>query len=88
MRVHTNQVNPYPQLDAMHSAQKAAAKREAARTRKRLFEVAPEVAGENEFEGVGGENGEAGARQQGQERHAVETNQAQTHEEKSISDWA
>jgi hypothetical protein len=45
MRVHQNQVNPNVQLDAMYAAQKAAAKREAERTRKKLFELSSELAG-------------------------------------------
>ena len=36
MHVHQNQINPNAQLDAMYTAQKAAAKREAERTRKAL----------------------------------------------------
>jgi hypothetical protein len=48
MRVHQNQVNPYAQLDAMHAAHKASAKREAERTRKKLFEIAAESAGEGD----------------------------------------
>ncbi len=50
MRVHMNQINANAQLDAMQAAQKAAAKREAARTRKKLMEFASEVAGEAEAE--------------------------------------
>ena len=46
MRVHQNQVNAYAQLDAMQAAQKAAAKRRAERTRKKLFDLASESAGE------------------------------------------
>jgi hypothetical protein len=40
MPVHNNQPNPYAQMDALHAAEKAAAKREAARTRKKLSEFA------------------------------------------------
>jgi hypothetical protein len=46
MRVHSNQVNPNAQLDAMYAAQKAAAKREAERTRKKLLEFGSKEAGE------------------------------------------
>ena len=48
MRVHANQIDPNIQLDAMYAAQKAAAKREVARTRKKLIESASELAGEVE----------------------------------------
>ncbi len=44
MRVHGNQINPYAQLDALYAAEKAAAKREAARTRKKLAEFASKLA--------------------------------------------
>jgi hypothetical protein len=48
MHVRANQINPNAQLDALYSAQKAAARREAARTRKKLSEFASELAGEAE----------------------------------------
>jgi hypothetical protein len=50
MHVHANPINQYAQLDALYSAQRAAAKREAARTRKKLSEFASELAGEAEAE--------------------------------------
>lgn len=46
MRVHNNPVNPYAQLDAMYAAQRAAAKREAANTRRKLMESASKLAGD------------------------------------------
>ncbi len=46
MHVHSSQINPNAQLDAMYSAQKAAAKQEAERTRKKLAEFASRLAGE------------------------------------------
>ncbi len=51
MHVHGNQINPNAQLDGMYAAQKAAAQKEAARTRKKLTEFASELAGEAELEG-------------------------------------
>lgn len=79
MHVHMNQVNPNAQLDAMYAAQKAAAKREAARTRKKLMEFAAEVEGEEEVEGGGvGAAGERGESPEEQEREA----------DGSLSDWA
>ncbi len=50
MRVHANQLNPYAQLDALHATQKAAAKREAAKTRKKLLESASALADESDSE--------------------------------------
>lgn len=46
MHVHANQINPNAQLDALYAAEKAAAEREAARTRKKLLEFASVLAGE------------------------------------------
>jgi hypothetical protein len=50
MHIHANQITPNTQLDALYSAQRAAAKREAANTRKKLSESASELAGEAEAE--------------------------------------
>jgi hypothetical protein len=50
MHIHPNQTNPNAQLDALYSAQKAEAKREAANTRKKLLEFASELAGESDSE--------------------------------------
>jgi hypothetical protein len=49
MHVHASQPNPYTQLDALRSAQRAAAKREAEEVRKELIESASELAGESDF---------------------------------------
>jgi len=46
MHIHANQINPNAQLDALYAAEKAAAQREAARTRKKLLEFASVLAGE------------------------------------------
>ena len=43
MHVHATQPNPYAQLDALRSAQKTAAKREAESVRKELLESASEL---------------------------------------------
>jgi hypothetical protein len=40
MHGHANQMNPNVQLDVLYAAEKAAAKQEAARTRKKLSEFA------------------------------------------------
>lgn len=87
MRVHPNQTNPNAQLDAMYAAQKAAAKREAARTRKKLTEFASALAGEAEIDGafrVTSEEreGESRDEQSSQQRHAEPDGDS------TISDWA
>jgi hypothetical protein len=48
MHGHANQMNPNAQLDVLYAAEKAAAKQEAARTRKKLSEFAPKLAGESD----------------------------------------
>jgi len=87
MRVHPNQVNPNAQLDAMYAAQKAEAKREAARTRKKLMEFAAELAGQAEVTDIvvtftPEENG-------GQDRREPDREQAEAKSnDSSLSDWA
>jgi hypothetical protein len=49
MHVHSTQPNPYAALDALRSAQKTAAKREAEMVRKELMESASEIAGDAEM---------------------------------------
>jgi len=49
MHVRATQPNPYAQLDALRSAQRAAAKREAEQVRKELLESASELADESDF---------------------------------------
>jgi hypothetical protein len=46
MHIHPNQINPNAQLDALYAAEKAAGKREAERTRKKLLEFASALGGE------------------------------------------
>ena len=46
MHVHASQINPCTQTDALYAAERAAAKRAAERTRKKLLELASEVGGE------------------------------------------
>jgi hypothetical protein len=50
MHVHANQVNPNAPADALYAAERAAAKRAAEGTRKKLLESASELAGEAESE--------------------------------------
>lgn len=49
MHVHASQPNPYAQVDALRSAQRAAAKCEAAQVHKELIESASELVGESDF---------------------------------------
>jgi hypothetical protein len=48
MHIHATQPNPYAALDALRSAQKTAATREAERVRQELMESASELAGQAE----------------------------------------
>src|SRR5271169_454065 len=50
MHVHANQVNPNTQTDALYAAERAAAKRAAEGTRRKLLEFASELAGVAESE--------------------------------------
>jgi hypothetical protein len=93
VHIRPSQVNPNIQLDAMYAAEKAAAKLEAERTRKKLMEVASKLAGESE-------SGDAsiveiGARDEsrdesGQREHPQKPkNEDDLHDaERSLSDWA
>jgi hypothetical protein len=95
MRVHQNQVNSNAQLDAMYAAQKAAAKRKAEQTRKKLFEFASELAGEVESEGcivkLNGREEPLDANKQrmpqARNRKKSEDSGSET-ADNSISDWA
>jgi hypothetical protein len=46
MHIHANQTNPNIQLNPLYAAEKAEAKRETERTRKKLMEFASVLAGE------------------------------------------
>jgi len=96
MHVHNNAINPNAQLDALSSAQRAEGKREAARVRKKLSELASELAGE-------ADSGEAcvvslQGRREAQEESKRQNQQGSGKKEKerlegegvdgSISDWA
>jgi hypothetical protein len=93
MHVHANQANPNIQLNTLYAAEKAEAKRETERTRKKLMEFASALAGES---------GDAcvvrlGAREESREQ-AKQQNQGSPkkpkegpdseHADHSISDWA
>ena len=95
MHVHPNQINPTIQTDALYAAERAAAKREAERTRKKLLEFASELAGE-------ADSGEAcvvrlGAREESQEQAKHQKPNARKKQkeptdtedaDRAISDWA
>jgi|HubBroStandDraft_1064217.scaffolds.fasta_scaffold86798_2 hypothetical protein len=98
MRVHTTQVNPYAQLDALHSAQKAAAKREAAKTRKKLMEGASMLSAESDYgedrvarasarEESQGQSGRQQAKDPGIRKSQTAT-AASNGADRSISEWA
>lgn len=79
MRVHQSQINLNAQLDAMYAAQKANAKREAERTRKKLLDFASIMAGEALSEShiaKFGEDSEGRGDQGHQQKH------------NTLSDWA
>jgi hypothetical protein len=89
MRVHANQINAYAQMDALRAAEKAEAKKEAARTRKKLSEFASKLAGEAEFSEdcivkLGAREESQEQEQDGKRGEKGEGDSAK----KSISDWA
>jgi hypothetical protein len=95
MHVHPNQINPNMQLDSLYAAEKAAAKREVERTRKKLLECASKLAGQTDSEEgcivkLGARDQEQ--RQQGQRKQSGRNKSAEQqiseNEDKSISDWA
>jgi hypothetical protein len=95
MRVHANQVNPNAQLDALYAAERAAAKRAAERTRKKLLEFASELAGEADSGacvvrlGTREESQESPRRQeQPGSGKKPEEGKDSAEADKSISDWA
>ena len=98
MHIRPSQVNPNIQLDAMYAAEKAAAKQEAERTRKKLMKFASKLAGQSESGeasiveiGAREESHEESSRQQQQDtvdpwkpKDETESHAA----ERSLSDWA
>jgi hypothetical protein len=88
MRVHPNQVNPNPQLDAMYAAQKAAAKREAARTRKKLSDFASALAGEADNDAAFTVSLEDRDEESRDQRSSQQRREAEPAADNTISDWA
>ena len=98
MHIRPSQVNPNIQLDAMYAAEKAAAKREAERTRKKLMEFASKLAGDSEASeasiveiGAREESHEESRQREQQERVDPQKPKDETdsHDaERYLSDWA
>jgi hypothetical protein len=96
MHVHANQINPNPQLEALYAAEKAAAKRAAESTRKKLLEFASELAGEADSEDAcvvkleaRGESEEHAEEQNPQDSRRKPKERSDSEKaDKSISDWA
>lgn len=95
MHIHPNQLNANIQLDALCAAEKADAKREIERTRRKLLEYASELAGE----AASGEDCivQLGAQEEGQRRQNQQPQASRKKQEgpgdsedadNSISDWA
>jgi hypothetical protein len=74
MHVHANQINPTAQTDALYAAERAAAKRAAEGTRRKLLEFASELAGEADSEAC---VVKLGAREQAEEQAKPRTDQNQ-----------
>jgi hypothetical protein len=88
MHIRPNQPNPNIQLDALHAAEKAAAKAEAARTRRKLQEFASELDGEAYVVEVEAHEEQPGnPRRQGSPQKKKEAADSLP-EDHAVSDWA
>ncbi|MGD0413790.1 MAG: hypothetical protein ABSA80_00415 [Terriglobales bacterium] len=97
MHVHANQINPNTQFDAVCAAERAAANREAARTRKKLSEFASKLAAAldsgDSVKGLGPrEESQEPAKRQNQQSQGSRTKPTEGADtagvHNSISDWA
>jgi hypothetical protein len=97
MHVHPNQVNQYAQLDSMYAAQKAAGKRAAEQTRRKLLESASALAGEADSEAAVVKLRERDSSQQESKQNNQQTPRDLKKQEKRanseaakglVSDWA
>jgi hypothetical protein len=97
MHVHANPINPNMQLDALCAAEKAAAKRAAESTRKKLLEFTSELGGEADSEeacvvklGAREEAEEEAQQQNSRDRSPKKPKQGEDEENADgcISDWA
>ena len=91
MHIHPNLINPNTQLDSLYATQRAAARREAANTRKKLLEFS-EATGESDSEEacvVTLEAREESQEQPRQKRNAsCKKNDERKDADDAISDWA
>jgi hypothetical protein len=91
VHIHPTQVNPNALLNELHEMQKAAAKRETERVRKKLLDAPAEVEGEPDSYVV-----ELGAREKSGEQAPAKDQRGNQQEKqatsdatpRSISDWA
>jgi hypothetical protein len=95
MHVHANQLNPNMQLNSVYSAERTAAQREAANTRKKLLDSASQVAGDAEEACIVNlgerEESKEQKRRQNLPRRSKAAKRDETGEgdaDSSISDWA
>jgi hypothetical protein len=95
MHVHASPINPNAQLDALYAAERAAGKREAERTRKKLLEFASDLSGD--ADPAEGCVVELGAHEDSQEQRKEQSEQGGGKQkdgaepedaDNSISDWA
>jgi hypothetical protein len=95
MHVHANQPTPNLQLDALYAAQKASAKSEVERTRRKLMESASKLSAQAKFEDAAvvrlranEDSHERDERQNRQNPSSQEPATQQSDIDNSISDWA
>jgi hypothetical protein len=97
MHIHGPQMNPYAALDALRSAQKTAARREAELVRKELLESASELAGESDLSDAcvikiearrGSQRQPRRRNQQKEQGRSKEEKSGSEGEEQHLSDWA
>jgi hypothetical protein len=96
MHVHANQTNPNIQLNTLYAAEKAEAKRERERTRKKLMEFASVLSGEAEEACVVKLGAHDGSEEQAKQDQPGENRSRKKRGEEvssgageaSISDWA
>jgi hypothetical protein len=96
MHVHANQNNPNIQLNTLYAAEKAEAKRETERTRKKLMEFASVLSGEAGEACVVKLGAHNGSKEQAKQNQPGENRSRKKRSEEvtpgagavSISDWA
>jgi hypothetical protein len=95
MHVHANQPTPNLQLDALYAAQRASAKSEVERTRRKLMESASKLSAQAESGeasivrlGAKEDSPNGDKRQRPQDPSSKESAEQQSDTANSISDWA